>query len=79
MYSKKTNSMTISISIYMWHKKTETEALLDSGATHNFIDKRAVKTLGLGMHLLKQPLHVSNVDGTLNRSGDITHYCNLWL
>jgi predicted aspartyl protease len=66
MYSKKTDSMTIPISVYMWHKKTETEALLDSGATHNFIDERAVKTLGLGTRPLKQPLHVSNVDGTLN-------------
>jgi hypothetical protein len=38
-----------------------------------------VKSLGLGTRLLKQPLHVSNIDGTLNRSGDITHFCNLWL
>jgi hypothetical protein len=50
MYSKKTDSMTIPISVYMWHKKTETKALLDSGATHNFIDERAVKTLGLGQN-----------------------------
>jgi hypothetical protein len=79
MYSKKTDSMTIPISVYMWHKKTETDALLDSGATHNFINKQAVKSLRLGTRPLKQPLHVSNVDGTLNQSGDITCFCNLWL
>jgi hypothetical protein len=34
MYSNKKDSMTISVQIYMWHKTTITEALLDSGATH---------------------------------------------
>ena len=38
MYSSKLDSMTIEVSVYMWHRKTYTEALLDSGATHNFID-----------------------------------------
>ena len=79
MYSSKLNSMTIKVSVYMWHKKTYMEALLDSGATHNFIDQRTVKTLGLGTRSLPQPLRVNNVDGTENRSGGITEYCNLWL
>ena len=56
----------------MWHKSTTTEALLDCGTTHNFIDPHAVKTLGIGTKELHTPLTVNNVDGT------ITHFCNLW-
>ena len=79
MYSSKPDSMTISVRVHMWHKKTKTEALLDSGATHNFIDKRAVKALGLGTKDLRQPLRVNDVDGTENQAGRITEFCNLRL
>jgi hypothetical protein len=79
MYSKKKDSMTIQISVLMWHKKTKTKALLDSGATHNFIDKRAINSLGLGTRTLPHPLQVNNVDSSLNQEGSITQYCNLWI
>jgi hypothetical protein len=79
MYSKKKDSMTIQISVLMWHKKTETKALLDSGATHNFIDKCAINSLGLGTRSLPHPLQVNNVNGSLNQEGSITQYCNLWV
>ena len=58
---------------------TKTEALLDCGATHNFIDPRTIKSLAMGTNPLKQPLIVHNVDGTINQGGSITHYCNLWV
>jgi hypothetical protein len=48
MYSSEKDSMTILLSVYMWHKKTKMTALLDSGATHNFINKCAITSLGLG-------------------------------
>jgi hypothetical protein len=79
MYSKKKDSMTIRISVHMWHKKTDTMALLDSGATHNFIDPRTITSLGLGTRSLPRPLQVNNVDGTINREGNITKFCNLWI
>ena len=63
----------------MWHQTAQVLALLDSGATENFIDKRTVKTLGLGTRLLSHPLNIHNVDGTLNREGRITHYADLWV
>ena len=31
----------------------------------------------MGTNPLKQPLLVHNMDGTINRDGTITHYCNL--
>ena len=70
--------MTIPLTVNMWHKTTQTEALLNCGATHNFIDPRTIKTLSMGTNLLKQPLLVHNVDSTI-RDGTITHYCNLWV
>jgi hypothetical protein len=79
MYSNKKDSMTVPISVHMWHKKTETKVLLDSGATHNFIDKQAVNSLGLGTRSLPHPLQVNNVDSSLNQEGSITQYCNLWI
>ena len=79
MYSTQKNSMTIPLTVNMWHKTTQTEALLDCGATHNFIDPHAIKTLSMGTNPLKQPLLVRNVDGTINRDSTITHYCNLWV
>ena len=78
MYSTQRNSMTIPLTMNMWHKTTTIEALLDCGATHNFIDPRAVKSLGVGIKELRTPLTVNNVDGTVNRDGTITHFCNLW-
>ena len=62
----------------MWHKTTTIEALLDCGTTHNFIDPCAVKSLGVSIKELYTPLTVNNVDGTTNRDGTITHFCNLW-
>jgi hypothetical protein len=79
MYSTKTDSMTIPVQVHMWHKKTEVETLLDSGATHNFIDERTVKALSMGTHDLPQPHTVTNVDGSENRAGTIRQYANLWV
>ena len=71
--------MTVALTVNMWHKTTKLEALLDCGATHNFIDPRTIKTLAMGTNQLKQPLLVHNVDGTINQGGTITSYCNLWV
>ena len=77
MYSTQKNSMTVSVPLYMWQQKASVTVLLDSGATHNFIDPCTIKQLHIGTRPLKQPLSASNVDGTLNQTGTITHFCNL--
>ena len=79
MYSTQKNSITISLTVNMWHKTTKIEALLDCGATHNFIDPRTIKSLAMGTNPLKQALTVHNVDGTINQGGTISQYCNLWV
>ena len=60
-------------------QKTEETGLLDSGATHNFIDVRTVLRLGVGTRRLEEARTVTNVDGTENQSGQITRYANLQL
>jgi hypothetical protein len=53
------------------------KALLNSGATENFIDPRMVEKLGLGSIDLQEPRTVFNVDGTENQDGKTTSYCLL--
>ena len=69
MYSTKEDSMTVPISVYMWHQMTPIETLLDSGTTHNFINKQTINVLHIGMKTLPQTLHVNNVDRTENQAG----------
>ena len=52
-------------------------ALLDTGATENFIDHTTVVKLRLGMKKLPYSCQAFNVDGTLNQHGTITHACDL--
>jgi len=56
---------------------TEEKGLLDSRATHNFIDVRTAIHLGLGTRKMKTPQTVTNIDGTTNRAGTISKYTNL--
>ena len=52
-------------------------ALLDTGATENFIDPKTVARLRLGTKKLPHKWAVYNVDGTLNHNGAVTHACDL--
>jgi hypothetical protein len=56
---------------------TKEKGLLDSGATHNFINIWTIIRLGIGTKRLKNPRTVTNVDGTTNRAGQINRYTNL--
>ena len=57
-------------------QKTEF-ALIDSGATKNFIDPRTVDRLRLPVKRLPHPRIIYNIDGTLNKAGSITHKTQL--
>ena len=52
-------------------------ALLDSRANATFIDKVVAERLGLTLEALENPIHVFNVDGSCNSSGDVTHAVNI--
>ena len=49
------------------------KALLDSGATGIFMDKRTAAKHGFRLQKLERPIMVRNVDGTNNSGGAITH------
>ena len=69
--------MNIPFAFSTAHAKAEEKALLDSGATENFIDKETWKRMGVGQRPLIKPIKVYNVDGTENSQGEMTHYCRL--
>ncbi len=52
-------------------------ALVDSGTTENFINQETVKKLKLGTKKLETLVGLQNIDGTFNKSEQITHYLNL--
>ena len=61
------------------HEGVTVSALLDSGATGLFMDKKFVEKSRFRLEKLERPVKVMNVDGTHN-SGDITHEvtCNIY-
>jgi hypothetical protein len=61
----------------MYRGKAEETALVDSGATENFVDYKTVARLRLRTKKLEQVRPIINIDGTSNQAGDITHYCDL--
>ena len=77
MYISRFNSVTMPFDLYTFKGKVEERALVDSGATANFIDYKTVARLQLGTQKLDNIRTVKNIDGTLNRSGSITHCVTL--
>jgi len=77
IFVNKSNSVQIEFALVSYKRETKEVGLLDTGATENFIDSEMVKKLCLGMKELPYYQPIFNVDGTLNRQGKITHYCDL--
>jgi predicted aspartyl protease len=79
MYNSKQNTIHVPFVFKSSAKMAEEKALLDSRATHNFMNKKMAKRLGIGTRKLKTPQLIKNVDGTENQEGTLTHYTNLEL
>ena len=69
--------MTIRIYLHSASKRAETTALVDSGATENFLNLGYARWLKLPIKQLPQPRKLFNVDGSLNRAGELRFYTNL--
>ena len=69
--------MSIKVYVNTSNKRAETAALLDSGATENFITTHYANWLRLPIKQLPRARKVCNVDGTSNKQGDITHFTDL--
>jgi len=66
--------MTVRFFIHSIAKRAEAIALLDSGATKNFINLSYAKWLRLPIKQLPKPRKLFNVDRTENRSRDLCYY-----
>jgi hypothetical protein len=69
--------MKVPISFRTLHAMADKHILVDSGATDNFIHPKLLKRLGLGMQALDRPRKIWNIDGTTNRTGQLTSFVDL--
>ena len=69
--------MTIRFYIHTIAKRAEAIALVDSGATENFMNLTYARWLKLPIHPLEKPRKIFNVDGTENKSGELKYYTDL--
>src|ERR1700675_4070475 len=78
MTDSRMRSMHVSIPIVLktirGNKTIETKVLLDTGAEGLFMDKNYAEEHDVVLQKLPNPITPSNVDGTLNHAGEITHF-----
>ena len=61
----------------MKSKRAEALALIDSGATKNFMSLQYAKYLQLPIKKLVKAHQLFNIDGTPNKSGNLEYYTDL--
>jgi len=69
--------MTVQFYTHSIAKRAEGVALVDSGTTKNFMNLTYAKWLKLPIKNLEKPRKLFNVDGLLNKSGNLKHYTDL--
>jgi hypothetical protein len=77
VYISAHKSMMVRIYSHLIAKRAETIALVDSGATENFLNLSYAKWLKLPIKRLPQPRKLFNVDGTENKSRELQFYMDL--
>ena len=76
---KQINSFYVPVTVWNYGKKVQLNALVDSGATNTFINKQVIKSNKLSPDKLAIPITVTNVDGTENYAGQVTHMLKAYL
>ena len=69
--------MTIRFYVRSITKRAKAIALLDSGATENFMSLGYARWLQLPIKQLSQPRPLYNIDGSENKSGHLLFYMDL--
>src|SRR6267142_413407 len=69
VYISARKSMTVQTYVHTIAKRAEMIALLDSGATENFLNLTYARWLKIPIKRLQNPCTLLNVDGTKNQSG----------
>src|SRR5271155_3768606 len=67
-------SIPIKLKTIRGNETVETKVLLDTGAEGLFMDKNYAEKHDVVLQKLMNPITPSNVDGTLNHAGEITHF-----
>lgn len=60
------STFTLPVTLWMFNVKAQTEALIDSGASANFINTSFAQSNNLVTYEIANPHTVYNVDGTVN-------------
>src|SRR5712671_4213460 len=74
VYMSNRKSMILKAYVHAAHRRTEAPALLDSGATENFMSLTYAKWLKLPFKRLPYERPLLNVDGTTNKTGSLKYY-----
>jgi len=69
--------MTLRFFVHSIAKRAEAIALVDSGATKNFMNLTYAKWLQLPIKQMDEPRKLLNIDGTENKSGELRYYTSL--
>jgi hypothetical protein len=69
--------MTLRVFIHSRSKRAETVALLDSGATENFMNIKYAQKTGLPIRRLTEERRLFNVDGTQNKAGSLKYFTDI--
>jgi hypothetical protein len=77
VYITRYRSMRVPVSIRTSYFMADKKALVNSGATDNFMHLAFAKRMGLGLQKLPNPKKIFNIDNTSNKSGMITHFLDL--
>src|SRR5712672_2382596 len=77
VYMSNRKSMILKAYVHAAHRRTEAPALLDSGATENFMSLTYAKWLKLPFKRLPYERPLFNVDGTTNKTGSLKYYTDL--
>jgi hypothetical protein len=75
----KEHSIHATINLRSLQIVSEVDALIDSGATENFISPAVVEHFSIPTRPLGKPIDIRNVDGTVNRKGKVTNVVDLVL
>ena len=77
VYISNRKSMTVRFFIHSRSKRADSIALVDSGATENFMNLQYARHLQLPIQRLPEPHKLFNVDGTQNKAGVLEYYTDL--
>ena len=77
VYITRYRSMRIPVLIHTSYTMADKQALIDSGATDNFMHLQFAQQMGIGTKPLPNPRKIWNIDGTMNKGGFLTHYADV--